>query len=627
MLTQRLVGVRSRPFLRSQTVSAGDTTKRENASRLHPVHTSTCASNAKNKNILPGGALAVTMRDPPVTHLRFQPEVPTPVNAARLKTILQGYDNDRVNLLTSGFTSGFHIPVFPNIQAVQSNNHLSAEQQFDLIQTDINIELTAGRIAGPFTSPPYNNFFVSPIGMVPKKEPLQFRRIHDLSFPPGESVNDHIPRDMCTVQYETLDNITEFVLAYGHHAFIAKADIEKAFRILPLHPSSYHLMGFKWDGKYFYDMCLPMGCSFSCKLFEEFSTAIQWVLSSKFKMYGISHILDDFMFVDASYEACNRKLECFLALARWLNIPIKSEKTFRPQQVITVHGIEVDSIRMEMRLPQDKIIKAKVQLEHLQHTNRTTLRTLQALIGLLNFTCRVVVPGRAFLRRMIALTRGVMRPHHHIRINNEAKADIAAWLCFINDYNGVTLLRERLWIASPKIHLFTDAAASLGYAAVLGSTWFQGTWPSAWKSLSIAFLELFPIATALELWGYRLQNKCIILHTDNLSIVSVINAQTSKDLAIMYLVRRFVISSLKYNIMFNAVHIPGHLNCTADLLSRSQIQKALAKAPHLSKSPTDLPQEMLPKNIQLRKSWKRHCRIAPGEHMGPLSEPSTISSR
>jgi len=98
-----------------------------------------------------------------------------------------------------------------------------------------------------------------------------------------------------------------------------------------------------------------MGCAISCKVFEGFSTAIQWILSNNISISGVSHILDDFMFVDATYELCNKQLEIFLSLAQWLNIPIKTAKPYRPSQVMVVHGIEVDAIAMEMRLPREKL--------------------------------------------------------------------------------------------------------------------------------------------------------------------------------------------------------------------------------------------------------------------------------
>ena len=57
----------------------------------------------------------------------------------------------------------------------------------------------------------------------------------------------------------------------------------------------------------------------------------------------------------------------------------------------------------------------------------TTLKDLQSLLGLLNFCTKVVVPGRTFLRRLIDLTKGITRPSHHIRLNKEARADLACW--------------------------------------------------------------------------------------------------------------------------------------------------------------------------------------------------------
>ena len=50
-----------------------------------------------------------------------------------------------------------------------------------------------------------------------------------------------------------------------------------AFRILPIKPSDYDLLGIFWQGRYYYDCAMPMGCASSCRTFEMFSTAIEWV--------------------------------------------------------------------------------------------------------------------------------------------------------------------------------------------------------------------------------------------------------------------------------------------------------------------------------------------------------------
>ena len=85
---------------------------------------------------------------------------------------------------------------------------------------------------------------------------------------------------------------------------------------------------------------------------------------------------------------------------------------------------------------------------------KVTLRESQSLIGTLNFACKVNVPGRPFLRRLIDLTICISRPNFHIRLNNEARLDLAAWLIFLQSFSGVSVLLDEHWISSEKLELF-----------------------------------------------------------------------------------------------------------------------------------------------------------------------------
>ena len=90
-------------------------------------------------------------------------------------------------------------------------------------------------------------------------------------------------------------------------------------------------------------------------------------------------------------------------------------------------------------------------------------------------------------------------------------------------------------------------------------------------SYHITLRELFPIVLALEIWGEYLQNKCVTFYCNNQAVVYIINKQTSKDPSIMKLVRRFVVLILKYNFLFQVLHIEGVPNMAADQLSHLQI--------------------------------------------------------
>ena len=150
------------------------------------------------------------------------------------------------------------------------------------------------------------------------------------------------------------------------------------------------------------------------------------------------------------------------------------------------------------------------------HKRRTiTLQELQSLIGYLNFACRVISPGRAFLRRLCNLTIGISAKHHHITLNKEARADLAAWLNFLSSYNGVSMLLQNSWSSSEHIKLFSDASGSIGFAAVFGGCWFAHSWLPEMQPWHITTMELFPIVLATEIWGPHLANKRVLFKTDN----------------------------------------------------------------------------------------------------------------
>ena len=232
---------------------------------------------------------------------------------------------------------------------------------------------------------------------------------------------------------------------------------------------------------------------------------------------------------------------------------------------------------------------------------KVTLRDLQSLIGLLNFACSVITPGRAFLRRLINLTIGVKRPLHLIRLTQEVKKDLRTWYQFLMGFNGKLFFLEDAWHSSPSFHFYTDAAKSIGYGIVFGTKWALGEWPEAWKLKDISFLELYPIVIGLVMWADRLQNQRVLFVSDNESVVHIINKQTTKDKGLLMLLRQLVLTCLRYNILFKARHIAGSKNILADSLSCLQVEK-FKRVSHgrMDQSPTPVLLQLQPQNWALR---------------------------
>ena len=524
------------------------------------------------------------------------PGVTTPVNAIKLQAALKGYDNNLASYLVHGFTYGFdiHSSLVGDPDKNGYSNHKSAIVNSKTFEDKLQKEIALGRMSGPYNLPPFPDMTFSPLGLVPKREPGQFRTIFDLSFPCNNSVNSHIEKEHSHVVYETLDNCITIIQSIGEGCLVAKADIKDAFRIIPINPDFHRLLGFTWDGQIYFDKCLPMGLSESCQIFETLSCALQWVLERQFHVRYVSHILDDFIiFGNPQSNECHRGLQAFLHLAAFINISIKHKKTVEPSTVVQLHGVEVDTDLMEVRLPKDKLQELIPLVASCAKKKKLSVRALQSLVGKLNFACRVVVPGRAFLRRLHNLLRGRTKNHHLIRINKEARADLLVWSQFLKHFNGKSLFLPRTWLSSNSIKMSSDACAK-GFAAVYGGRWLQGSFPSQWASVHITIKELLPIVIAMKLWGPGLANRRILFLTDNIAVVFIINNQSSKDSVIMTLVRSLVVTLLTHNIELRAKHIPGKENTLADLLSRFQMKAAQRLAPYLREHPERIKQEWLP---------------------------------
>lgn len=510
--------------------------------------------------------------------------------------MLDGYDIVLKQFLVDGFRYGFRVNFVGERLAVESPNLQSALERPEITSAKLRKECEAGRIVGPFSTPPFPNFRCSPLGIVPKKVPSEFRMIHHLSYPKGSSVNDFIPDYCSTVKYASVGDATKLLKFLGNGCFMAKTDIKSAFRIIPIHPADYSLLGMKWNKMYYFDRCLAMGLSSSCAIFESFSTALEWLAINYLGACAVLHILDDFLFIAKSKDQCEHDLENFIKMCNYLGVPLAPEKTVGPANVLQFAGITLDSVRQEARLPEEKLQKCRGMLQDFQVRRSVCLRELQSLIGLLNFTCLVVVPGRAFLRRMIDLTKGVKKPHHHIHLSRGAKSDMMLWLSFLEDFNGRSFFFADVWETSQTLQLYTDSAGSIGFGAVFGRHWFHGRWPDNWKSFNIALLELFPIVIAVHIWGSLMADKRVIFFSDNAAVVDIVNNQTSKHQGIMVLLRDLVLSCLRHNILFRARHIPGLINSRADYISRSQVAKFKAISPEADQLPTPVPENLMPKS-------------------------------
>ena len=517
------------------------------------------------------------------------------VNVIKLEEELTTHpDRTFVSYLTEGFKSGFDtgLSVLPKL-SFECENLLSAKKDAITTTELIQTELDRGYLIGPFNNVPFETYRINPLGIAIGKYSGKKRLIVDLSAPheneQHKSLNELIDKEEFSLSYVTIDNAIQKIKELGREAWLCKVDVRDAFKLVPIKETLWPYHGVKWNNKYYFYTRLVFGSRSSPKIFDSLSEAVCWILQNNYDIQHVLHLLDDFLTIDAPDAIPERTMAILTLVFKKLGIPLSTHKTVGPATVLEYLGIILDSSRMEARLPSDKIHRITHILNSFLTKKTCTKQELLSLLGHLNFACRVIYPGRAFVSYLIQLSTTVKSLHHHIKLSKECRLDIKMWSLFLSQWNGVSFFLDENDTYAEDLEFYTDATP-VGFGGYFQGKWFYGRFdkdlvPQSCKA-SMALFELYPIVMAAVLWGEQWCRKRIVVHCDNSAVVEIINKRRSKVPFIMKFVRKLVWHQAQNNFVIKAKHIGTAFNSIADSLSRFQITKFRQLAPKADQEPT-----------------------------------------
>ncbi len=431
--------------------------------------------------------------------------------------------------------------------------------------------------------PPQGRYIASPLGLIPKHDG-GWRRIHDLSCPKGHSVNDFIPKEWGSLEYATFDEATEALLAQGQGAILVKKDLANAFRHIPIASSDLLLMGFFCDGFWWIDTFLPFGLRTAPFIFDLFAKGLHWILITVLHWHYVLHYLDDFLAIlPPSADAVLYNTQ-FNDVCADLGFDVQSKKDITGTKAEFL-GIQLDTTAMEARLPPEKLARMLRLIDETLATPTVTHHQLQSVVGLLSFGARVVIPGRAVLRRLFDALR---LPIHSHRITTAMEADLRWWKSCLSGWNGVRLLRSTA--ARSSAHIWTDASGKFGLGGYLIPSPHSDPRPdftssrhvpTRVKRKRIQFKEMLAVKIALSLWLDSLRGTHVLLYCDNFPVCRGIEKSTIHGEAMAPL-RHIALLQAKHDILITVTWIPTNLNMLADMLSRFQYYRISQLHPQLS---------------------------------------------
>ena len=503
----------------------------------------------------------------------------------------QEFSSRLIQQIRDGVSIGYQGNEFFNV----CDNWPSSETYRSKVRENILANAAKGRLDGPYYAPPHKYFRGSPLGAFPKKRSEKIRVIHDLSWPPGASINEFINKHDYTVSFATIDQAVALCAKY-ETPWLTKTDLKDAYMHVKVKPSERHLLGFVWDEpdkvsgemvREYWQMCvLPFGLTSAPKLFNDLADGLQYIMIQNGASEDLIHYLDDYFAVDGNENAGKNTKSVMKKSIKESGMDAQDEKTLGPFRCLEFLGIVFDTIKKELRISEERLCEIKQSLKDWGRRKVCTKRDLLSLLGKLIFCARVIRDGRKFVGRIIDLSKKVKQLNHKVKLNNQAQADIAWWSACLESHNGVSMFPEE-WSITESLVLYTDAS-DLAAGGVCNNSWFvvpfqdHNDWMA---SMDIAWRELYAVVVCIATFGKRLTGSKVSMQIDNQAICYCVNSGKSKNPKIMALIRALYYYTSFHHIDYKAFYLSTKENYVADAISRLEFRALKELQPDIENVP------------------------------------------
>lgn len=348
--------------------------------------------------------------------------------------------------------------------------------------------------------------------------------------------------------------------------YLTKVDLKDAYQAVQLAPEAKKYMGFNWKGRTYQFNVMPFGLSTAPR---EFTKLMRTALTPlREKGMRLIFYLDDILLLANSKEEAQKNTEKLVRHLTNLGLDINKKKSvLEPSKRITFLGMELDSERMKILVPREKIKKTLQEATRALHLKKIKLRKLAAFSGLLSSLAFGFGPNQIhqrMIQRNIALFNQRRVPWDHpVPVFKETKRELHWWIRYLTRWNGKSIIEDE-----EECHIYTDASKS-GWGASLSTDSNSGAWGQQERDQSSNFRELKAVMMSLRENIPRIKGKKVIVHSDNTTTIAQINRQSSpKHLHLLKLSKAIWNLCLRHQIKLKAEYIPGEENSAADSLSR-----------------------------------------------------------
>jgi hypothetical protein len=460
-----------------------------------------------------------------------------------------------LNIVHNGYAPTFWGSRPPLTRCWQAHESATTLEKSRLLQEQVDTMLKKEAIE--LVRDPKSLGFYSNVFLVPKKNGT-LRPVINL-----RALNQFL--EIPSFKMETIANVSASVRV-GDWA--TSLDLTDGYFHVPMAPFFKKYLRFVINGKVYQFRALPFGLSTAPLVF----TKMLQPLAVHLHMRGILFhtYIDDLLVRSLSRVQCQHWTQYLIELLYRLGLGVSLEKSeTTPTQDFLYIGVRFLTLLGVMVPPEDRFTKIQSLGQQLIEARTCPASLWLSLIGLLGSAEKQVPLGRLRIRPLHCCLRrqfsiGVHSLSRPVSVDQESVEAVEWWM----DRNNVSK-GQPLGQFQPQITLYTDSSLDRWGAHADG---FQasGAWTMDESQNSINCLELMAVSRALLANPQFWRNKRVMIATDNTTSVAYINKQGgTRSMALLDLTHELYRVVQDLGVTIRARHIPGRLNRTADLLSRS----------------------------------------------------------
>ena len=484
--------------------------------------------------------------------------------------------------LIKGCTQGFPLRYEGDRERdVEHANGRTCQQHPEITAEELKKEVSAGRIAGPYATPPLPGFKTVPRGL--KEEPTKYRPITMGNMPFGDSVNDGIPK-LDNIQLARAQDIERKInAAYRRtgQVWMAKADVKMAYRTVPVDPADWHLQGIKWAGQYYIDMRMSFGCRSSVDKWLGFADALAWALL-RWGVHAL-HYVDDFIFIAGSEEECKEQLRKFKHICAAWGVDLKDQEDCGPAQQLTALGVHYDLVAMKRKITPQRVAGLRDMLREATTSRKRDL--WERITGVLWYVIKCVPIGTPHLQPIMEATLRARRQHKPVIPNETSTTAVRWWQQFLaeigqhdgNPWHGESIIPTAHAVATTAMG---DAGSEWGMGGHDDHSYFKAPWtPEQWdavqreKSTSSLHMEAMQLLVMTRVMAETWAHKRVIVELDSLGLTQACRRGRHKHPGINAILRDVAMAQIRHDFTMETRWVRRCHNEAADALSKNDMDR------------------------------------------------------